>query len=122
LGISIIATAYWRHFGWWFLIICLALLILGTIPIEKRLSRLEEKRTEEKILRKFPFVEKLENGQALTIEMKNGETLENVVLLTRMESELLIVSNPEDGEEFDGSTIRTIKLKRVQSIGVHDTE
>ncbi|MGV3466910.1 MAG: hypothetical protein ACO1OT_16660 [Heyndrickxia sp.] len=120
LGISIIATTYWRHFGWWFLIICLVLLIVGTIPIEKRLSQLEGKRTEEKILRRFPFVKTLENGLVLTIEMKDGERLENVILLTRMESELLIVSRPKVGEEFDESTVRTIKLKRVQSINVHD--
>lgn len=119
LGISIIATTYWKHFGWWFLIVCLGVLILGTIPIEKRLSRLEEKRVEEKILRRYPFVKELKNGQVVTIDLKDGERIENVILLTRMETELLIVSKPENDGEFDDSTIRKIKLKRVKSINMH---
>lgn len=91
----------------------------GLGPIEKRLSRLEEKRSQEKILSRYPFVKELQNGQVMTIEMKDRERLENVVLLTRVESELLIVSKSEKDRDVDEKKIQTIKLKRVKSIKVH---
>ncbi|KQL50447.1 hypothetical protein AN964_22575 [Heyndrickxia shackletonii] len=119
LLVNIIATTYWKHFGWWFLVVCFVALIIGLGPIEKRLSRLEEKRSQEKILSRYPFVKELQNGQVMTIEMKNGERLENVVLLTRVESELLIVSKSEKDRDVDEKKIQTIKLKRVKSIKVH---
>ncbi|MDC3426174.1 hypothetical protein NC797_16885 [Aquibacillus sp. 3ASR75-11] len=116
LTISIIATTYWKHFGWWFLILCLVILLLGFIPIEKKLIPLEEKRSEEKILRKYPFVKEMVDGQVMTIEMKNGEELRDVILITRMELEIMIASRYEFGKALVEDDVRWLKLKKIKSI------
>ncbi|MDQ0155816.1 hypothetical protein [Robertmurraya andreesenii] len=116
IGINIIVIKYWRHLGWWFYILCLAILILGLIPIEKRLIPLEAERKDRKIRRQYPYIKGLENGQVVNILMKSGEVLENVMLVARVEKEILIIKRSKLNSEIKNDDIRTIKLKRIKSI------
>lgn len=114
-----IATTYLKGFRWWYLVICAIVLILVDIAIEKKFERQREQKGQNKAKKKYPFLKELNEGQVITVELKNGEKLTDVIFLDYIKSEVLLGTETEFNNEletYEVSEIRWIKLKRVESI------
>lgn len=98
---------------------CAIVLLLGDIAIDKMFERQRELKDQNKTKKKYPFLNELNEGQVITVELKNGEKLSNVVFLDYIKSEMLIGAKTEfnyELEKYEVSEVRWIKLKRVVSV------
>lgn len=100
----------------WYLVICAIVLLL---PLIKCLSVKENKRIKTRLKKKYPFLNELNEGQVITVELKNGEILSDVIFLDYIKSEMLLGTETEfnnELEKYEVSEIRWIKLKKVVSV------
>lgn len=114
-----IATTYLKGFRWWYLVICAIVLILVDIAIEKKFALQREQKDRNKVKKKYPFLNELNEGQVISVELKSGEKLTDVIFLDYINSELLLGTQTEfnnELEKYEVSEIRWIKLKRVESL------
>jgi hypothetical protein len=83
--------------------------------IEARLRR----RLERKYCEKFPLLKELKEGQVITVELKNGDRLTDVVFIDHYHSKLMLGTDgeldEESGEMLVGD-VRWVKLNKVMSI------
>lgn len=77
---------------------------------------MEMKQSDRRIQKKYPFMKKLKDGDRITVEMKNGECLKNVMLVSRVDNELIVFLKKDIEEGFVKEDIRTIKLKSIKTI------
>ncbi|WP_373231028.1 hypothetical protein [Cohnella sp.] len=116
---STIAITYLKGFRWWYLVIWAIVMIFVDIAIEKKFERQREQKDRNKAKKKYPFLNELNEGQVITVELKNGEKLTDVIFLDYIKSEMLLGTETEFNNEletYEVSEIRWIKLKRVESI------
>ena len=77
IGSYILVTTYWRSYGWWFLIIIALILFISDIFLTKKIQYYERKQT----LEKYPRLKNINEGQSISVVLKNGEKLTNVIYL-----------------------------------------
>jgi hypothetical protein len=86
--------------------------------IESRVRRWQERKYFEKI----PLLKELKEGQVITVELKNGDRLTDVVFIDHYHSKLMLGTdgelNEESGEMLVGD-VRWVKLNKVLSIEVY---
>jgi hypothetical protein len=79
------------------------------------------RRQERKYIEKFPLLKDLKEGQVITVELKNGDRLTDVVFIDHYHSKLMLGTDreldEESGEMLVGD-VRWVKLSQVVSIEV----
>jgi hypothetical protein len=119
--ISFIATTYWKTFGWWFLVICSILLLIVETIINKRIDHVQK----QQLLKKYPILKNLKKGQIISVELKSGEELTNLIYIDFNDYEILVSKQLEFNKEpekimEDIIDIRWIKLKKVKTLKILD--
>jgi hypothetical protein len=83
--------------------------------IEARVRRWQER----KYFEKFPLLKELKEGQLITVELKNGDRLTDVVFIDHYHSKLMLGTDGEideqSGEMLVGD-VRWVKFSKVMSI------
>ncbi|MFP5110645.1 hypothetical protein ACSU6B_28655 [Neobacillus sp. C211] len=118
MGSYILVTTYWRIFGWWFLIVIALILIISDSFLTKKIQYYERKRT----LEKYPRLKNINEGQSISVVLKNGEKLTNVIYLFLDKDRMYVydVSNLYGKQEKKTKDMTSIKLKKIKSIMVVD--
>jgi hypothetical protein len=83
--------------------------------IEAKVRRWQER----KYFEKFPLLKELKEGQLITVELKNGDRLADVVFIDLYHAKLMLGTDGEideqSGEMLVGD-VRWVKLSKVMSI------
>ena len=116
--ITYIVTTYWRGLGWWFLVVCAILLIIVKTIINKRIEHIQT----QQFLKMFPILKDLKQGQTISIELKSGEELTDLIYIDFVDSEVLVRKQPalnKEPEKVENiADTRWIKLKKIKALKI----
>ena len=115
--ITYIATTYWRGLGWWFLVFCAILLIIVETLINKRIEHIQT----QQFFKRYPILKDLKQGQTISIELKSGEELTDLIYIDFVDSEILVSKLPAFNSESKKVVenivdTRWIKVKKIKTI------
>lgn len=118
MGSYILVTTYWRNYGWWFLVILALILIVSDIFITKKIEYYARTQT----LKKYPRLKNINEGDRISIVLKNGEKLPNVIYLFFDEDRIYVydASNLYGKQEKGKKTKDSVKIKKIKSIKVNN--
>ncbi|KKI92773.1 hypothetical protein WQ54_07800 [Bacillus sp. SA1-12] len=118
MGSYILVTTYWRSFSWWFVVVIALILIISDSFLTKKIQYYERKQT----LEKYPRLKNLNEGQNISVVLKSGEKLTNVIYLFLDKDRMYVydASNLYGKQEKKTKDMTSIKLKKIKSIMVVD--
>ncbi|WP_088102903.1 hypothetical protein [Halalkalibacter urbisdiaboli] len=118
MGCYLLFTTYWRHYGWWFIVVIALILIISDIFLTKKIEYYEREQT----LEKYPRLKNINEGQSISIVLKNGDKLTNVIYFLLDNGRIYVydASNLYGKQEKKTKDMTSIKLKKIKSIMVVD--
>ncbi len=118
MGSYILVTTYWRNYGWWFKLVIVLILIISDIFLTKKIEYYGRKKT----LEKFPRLKNINEGDSISIVLKNGQKLPNVVYLFFNNDKIYVYNTSnlfgEQEKRKKTNDTRIIKIKKIKSIKV----
>ena len=118
VGFIALLTAYGSNLDWWNLVISVLILILSDIILTKKV----EYYTRKKTLEKYPKLENINGGDRISVVLKNGEKLSNIIYLNFDENRIYVYDVPSlYGKRRNGmKAISAFRIKKIKSIKVID--
>lgn len=101
-----------KNYGWWPLVLGTAVWLAIDTKINKKLDKIKE----EKILLKYPYLNRLKIGQTISVTLKNGKEFPDMTYYFHLGEEITVtdVAYGEVIEQY--KSIHHIKLKKIQRL------